>query len=355
QSMALGRIFACLLLSVPGAAVSAMPVEGVPTFTRDDVRPMWGRHAEALRAKMLVSIYGQNLTPADGCGQEPLVPLNGPYPEERCGVRVLVAGRPAGLLTVRSTQINFQIPADAPASGEAAIEVVVGRTKSAPVTVAFGAPRVRLSLVAPAYVGMPVWIAVERPYPYEVYYPYSLNPWNFGGGEFEVKRNGVSLKPIHHASGPEAVNGLLNGTLAPAGSPQSRLPLHLAYRLDEPGTYAVRFTGYRWREDASGERREQVDQSGWFEFSVLPFDAARRQHWLREELARIPEATPGELAGDILPSLLASPDESVLAAMLQALSNPNEIVRGFARRSLGGFDRASLRQRGRETSARGGQ
>lgn len=303
---------------------------------------MWGRHAESLRPGMLVSVYGHNLEPAVGCGELPPVPLKGPYPHERCGVRVLIAGRPAGLLAVRPTRIDLQIPEDVPASGEAPIEVIVSGTRSAAVAVPFGEPLVKLSLAAPAYAGLPVWLKIQRPYPYEIYYPYSFNPWNFGGAELQMTRDGAPLVPIRPAAQPEAVNGLLNGTLAPAGSPRSRLPLHLAFQMDKPGRYAVRFVGYRWREDANDLRRDEVDRSDWFEFTVLPCDAARHERWLRDELARIPDATPGELAGDILPSLLASPGERVLAAIRQAEYHPDPVVRGFAERSLGALGEARL-------------
>ncbi len=37
---------------------------------------------------------------------------------------------------------------------------------------------------------MPVWIQVDQPMPYKIYYPYRLLPWNFGGYTFNVRHDG---------------------------------------------------------------------------------------------------------------------------------------------------------------------
>jgi hypothetical protein len=164
-----------------------------------------------------------------------------------CGTQVTVDGIPAGLLAVLERQINLKIPQEVPAAADAAVVVTVNGVSSQPVMVAFGKPKVILSVEGAAYVHMPVWIALKRPLPYNVAYPYALNPGNFGGGRFEVMHNGIVLKPleIQDPPGGMAIGGILNGSIAPAGSPPGRLPLHLQYRFDTPGRYEVRFIGTR--------------------------------------------------------------------------------------------------------------
>ncbi len=147
--------------------------------------------------------------------------------------------------------------------------------------VPFGKPKVILSLAGPPYVHMPVWIALDRPYPYyDTLYPYSLIPENFGGGSFEVRRGGVMLKPleIRRDGEPMMMNGLLNGSIARADSPRGRIPVHLQYRFDVPGKYEVRFIGTRLEPDPHrGIRSVQVDESDWTEIEILPYSAAQRR------------------------------------------------------------------------------
>ena len=109
-----------------------------------------------------------------------------------------------------------------------------------------------LSLASPAYVHMPVWIALNRPYPYyDTLYPYSLIPENLGGGKFEVRRNGVMPKPLEIRRNGEQmmINGPLNRSIARSDPPCGRLPLQPQYRFDVPGKYEIRFFGTRLEAD----------------------------------------------------------------------------------------------------------
>ncbi len=336
--MAFTRILCCCAVLV--ASLSAQT--GVPFFTRESVLPVWGKRAQSLMPNDLIAIYGRNLARAEGC---PSVPP-APYPTELCGTQVTVAGIRAGLLAVLDSQINFQVPADAPDSGEAAILVTVAGVRSRPVMVPFGKPKVVLSLAAPAYVHMPVWIQVERPNSSSVIrYPYALAPWNFGGNRIEVKHNGILLKPQAPSllDGMYVMTGLLNGTMAPAGSPSGRLPLHLQYRFDVPGQYEIRFTGTRIEvEPGAGMRTVQVDASDWTEITVGPFSGAQRRAWVQEQAANMP-SSPGLLIGDAIPSLLAVPDELVLPAILPRLYHSDELVRRYVAASVTMFDEKLLR------------
>ncbi|MGH9612711.1 MAG: hypothetical protein ACRD4P_06495, partial [Bryobacteraceae bacterium] len=114
----------CILLLIT-AAQAQTGNHFMPSFPREGVVPVWGKHAQLLLPKMLVSIYGRNLASPDGCTQRPAIPQGGQYPQKLCGTTVRVAGIPAGLLAVLDSQINLEIPANAPVSGEAPIVVTV--------------------------------------------------------------------------------------------------------------------------------------------------------------------------------------------------------------------------------------
>lgn len=332
----------CLLFGA--VVVSVCAQTDIPVFTREGILPVWGKRAQSLMPGDLVAIYGRHLAPTGGCAQPP-PPSGGPYPTEFCDTQVTVSGIPAGLLAVLENQINLKIPASAPISGEAAIVVTVRGIRSAQVMVPFGKPKVILSLAGPPYVHMPVWIALDRPYPYyDTLYPYSLIPENFGGGSFEVRRGGVMLKPleIRRDGEPMMMNGLLNGSIARADSPRGRIPVHLQYRFDVPGKYEVRFIGTRLEPDPHrGIRSVQVDESDWTEIEILPYSAAQRRQWIQEQVSKMP-SSPGLLMGDVIPGLLALPDELALSAILPELYHPDDQVRRYVAASLTMFDTALL-------------
>jgi hypothetical protein len=329
--MAVGRFM--LVFTVFGIGLSAQTV--VPFFTFESVKRL-----EPLMPNDVTAMYGRNLAPAGACPYPS--PVNGIYPTEVCGVQVIVAGVRAQLLAVLERQINFKVPAEAPTSGEAAIVVTVRGVSSQPVIVPFGKRNVILSVAGPAYVHMPVWIDVDRPRPYGISYPYTLDPRNFGGGRFEVRFNGVILKPLENprSDGSMAFSGLLNGSIAPAGSPRGRLPLHLQYRFEVPGMYEIRFIGTRMEpEPGRGIQTVQVDESDWTEIEILPYSDAEREKWIEERISKMP-SSPGTLVGDAIPDLLAVPDELALSAILPELYDRDDLVRRFTAASLPMFDRA---------------
>lgn len=336
--MAIDRMGALLVLAAAGLWAQI----DVPSFTRDSVLPAAGKHAQSLMPGDLVSIYGQHLAPTAGCAPGPAT-SGGGYPTIVCETEVTVNGVPAGLLAVMEKQINLKVPDGARTSGEAPIVVTVRGTSSAPVMVAFGKPKVILSLTGPAYVHMPIWVNLNRPFPYyDTRYPYSLLPENFGGGTFKVKRNGLLEKPtrIPRDGEPMMLNGLLNGSIARAESPQGRLPLHLQYRFNDPGKYEIHFIGTRLETDAQGRLRQvQVDESDWTEIEVLPYSDDQRRQWIREQVSKMSSA-PGLLMGDVIPGLLAYPDDVALSAILPELYNPDEQVRAFVAASIPMFDGA---------------
>ncbi len=326
--MTSGRIG--FLAAALAAGLSAQAA--VPSFTRAGVVP-----AHSLMPDDFVTIYGHFLDRT--CSQQQ-PSGGGVYPTTMCGAQVTVGGVPAGLLAVLEKQINLRIPAAAPISGEAAIVVTVNGISSAAVAVPFGKPKVILSLEGPAYVHMPIWISVQRPFG-DVSYPYGFNPGNLGGDRLEVRHNGVLLKPLEipNPPGPIVIVGPLNGSIAPPDSPRNRLPLHLKYRFDAPGRYEVRFIGTRLEFAKAQIQEVQVDESDWTEIEVLPYSESERSNWIREQTAKMP-SSPGMLIGDAIPGLLAMPDEAALDAILPELYNSNELVRRYVAGSLTMFDTA---------------
>lgn len=293
---------------------------GVPRFDRQGLTQRPDGSPVLLAPGMIVTIYGEDLGPEFQC-PEP-IPQNGPYPLETCGVRVLVDGRAAGLLFAGSKQINFKIPNDAPEDGSAPIQVCVRDNCSDRVMARFSLRKAFIHVVGHAYVHMPVWIAADQPANYGISYPYNFFPLNLGGADFEVLYKGEPFAPFRTPI------GMGGSTMAPPDSPRGRLPLHLIYRFDQPGVYSVRFT--------AGEGKDS--QSDWTEIVVEPYSAAQRTAWLALEAVKARSASPGELVGDIIPSLLAWPDEQALSLLLTLMDNPDGLVRQFARMSLDLFD-----------------
>lgn len=325
----------CSLLLMAGVALAQIPA---PQFTREGIAPFQSDRPRMLAPGMIVELYGEHLGPNPVCDAP--ASQNGRYPTEACGVRVTVGGRAAGLLFVSEKQINLKIPADAPDEGVAPFQICVHEVCSQQVEVRFSTHKAYIKVQGTAYVRMPVWIEADQPMPYDIAYPKTVWPWQFGGYAFEVRRNGQPLAPIR----PQPTDGGLfsGGTVAPQDAPRSRLPLHLFYSFDQPGTYSVQFTGWRFGPD--GRTPQIASQSDWTDIVVHAISEAQRDAWLQAEAARIQSATPGQLVGDIIPSLLAFPNEKALLVLAPLLLHPDNLVRQFARCSLAAFDDAVVRR-----------
>jgi hypothetical protein len=130
---------------------------------------------------------------------------------------VTVDGQKAGLLYVQERQINLKLPPRA--SGEQTLLFVVRyqglSSPAVPVQprrnvepAMQGVERARISLLGRAYVHMPIWIAVNLPGRHQatVRYPITVYPADFGGHDFEVRRDNLKLPKIKTAAtAPEAV------------------------------------------------------------------------------------------------------------------------------------------------------
>ena len=307
-----------------------------------------------LQPGQALEIYGTDLGPSPGCGVQ--LPPAAPFPTEACGVTVTVAGIAAGLRYVGPKQINVDLPKDLP-DGPASIRICLRHVCSDPVVKEFSTHTAFLSPVEPLYAGMPLWIEVAAPSPYRFAYPCRPDPWDFHGlrmdsitvvddYRMEVSRNGV---PLAEAPAPkiapvwQAKIGCMSAMGIGGGS--VRFPLHLAYRIDDAGTYSIRLTCTR--------DSKVVMQSAWTDIEVQPFSQTEKGEWLARMEERIESARPPELIDDIVPSLLASPDESALRVLLPVYAdwlarggymNGDIFIASYLRNSLAAFDPELLRR-----------
>jgi hypothetical protein len=328
------RTLGLLLLQALLALGQAAPP--VPVVNRWIVRGFEGNW-KLLAAGVPLELYGEHLAPRESCGT-----AKAPYPQEICGVRVLVGGIPAPLLYAGAGQINLIIPTDAPAEGLVPLVVCSGGVCGAPLSLRFGTRTALLTLEGAAYVHMPVWIHVEPPRPHRVYYPCWESPWRIPGQEFEVRRNGRTLAPASPARAQPPPDRAGDDTYSCESG--RLLPLHLLYRFDEPGTYSVRLTA---RKGSA-----VLYESDWTDIEIEPFSEAAREALLRSAQTRIEAGIPPSDVLRAMVSLLAWPDDKALALLLKAI--PAVVTRcrneecarlWFGKAALAAFDDVLLRAR----------
>jgi hypothetical protein len=275
-------------------------------------RPQFTIAQRYLRPGGILEIYGAHLGPEPACGTP--IPQNGPYPAEACGVRVTVGDQPAGLMYVGAQQVNIKLPRhliDAPT----AMRICFRDLCSDRVPVEINSYTTFLKVQGQAYINMPIWVEVDLPYPFHFGYPCRPDPWDFHGARreglpndvyrMEVRQKGVPLAPAARTQ-PAAGTMQIDGCMSDSGfQPQKpRFPLHLAYRIQTPGTYSIRLVG--------SQGPSVIAQSNWTDIEVKVAPPAIRDAWLSATANKLKSATPEELIGDLVPSLLAAPDEHAL-------------------------------------------
>lgn len=310
-----------------------------PVFRADRVLPSSYDRPAPMQPGMLFSIYGENLGPGQGCvGQPKIVPRDrapavAVYPPELCGVQVLLGDKAAGLLWAQASQINFQVPEGVPMETTAPLRVIFNSVSSAAVNARLSALAAELTVDQPATTMGPVWVEVAGPpgaFP-EPSYPFRLGPADFGCTVFEVRRHGAPVPrvPFRGVVG-FVTSGSICGSLAlPAPEPpRNRIPLHLAWRFDQPGEYEVRYS-YR---PGFVENSPATPYSTWTRFEVRAGTAEERRRWL--EALPVP-ASPQLLITSYIPSLLGIPDAASLRLLTPLLYHPDSTVRDFALRGMG--------------------
>ena len=205
-------ILAALVL---GAAAG----QEMPLINVDGVIPNQPGIQGPLKPGIEVSVYGQHLGPETGCtagagGWSDVKQL--------CGTAVTVGGVPAALLYVQDKQINLRIPFNVPTEGMVPFVVTREGRASPAVPVRFAPYLAAITPPGTSYVDMPIWIEIQLPDPlwHSLRYPVTIRPADFGGHQFEVRRDGVLLPPNSPRLALPSLGGLgTYGTIgwAPAG------------------------------------------------------------------------------------------------------------------------------------------
>lgn len=246
----------------------------------------------------------------------------------------MIGDRPAGLLYVSSTQINFKVPLNTPEADRADLRVVYQGQSSAPLAIEAGFEKTTVALEQPAYAGSPVWLKVSLPYPQRVGYPMRFGPGDFGCNEVEARRAGGTPLVRLPAADRSRRGGVGTGPPCASFAPElsrhpDALPIHLLYRFDQPGIYEIRYT-YRAGGPGAWSR---VYESAWTPIEILPAQPQQRAAWLAELRAH-PPSDPAQLLTDTLPSLLALPDDASLQILTGYLHDRDARVKHYAEDGL---------------------
>jgi len=187
---------------------------------------------------------------------------------------------------------------------------------------------------------MPVWLHVDLTHSRRgnVRYPFWIHPWEFRGSEVEVRREGRLLSKlpfIERAPKVPAFGGFLGLPAEPRR--KQRLPLHLQYAFDQPGTYEVRYTLY---QQSIGESRKLtlavVDQSEWTAIDIQPSTAAMRDEAFAKLVREAPSDTT-ELLSDFLPNILAWRDAKAEGIIRHYANSADSLVAEYSRNALAYF------------------
>jgi hypothetical protein len=308
-----GLIALALLLML-----SAQEPAQVPT-----INPLGIVRADTTRPGMLspgivFSIWGHNYGPKEGCHGSA---------KELCGVQVLLDGAPIEVQYTTDILINARMPEDTPAKPMSQIVVVSGGRHSAPADVRRAPERAVISLDGIARVDGPVWIHVELPKGQGASYPAWSIPNDFACVAFEVRKDGKPLARVPYKRGGMAYSGgscpgliALNNT----DGKLSRLPLHLQYSFNEPGTYEVRLSHYG---DFTRHSEDMRSQSPWTPIEVLAASPSPSPV--------IHPQAPAGVVSQFLPDLLAHRDDQTLRILFEYLYSAGPRVRAYAGAALG--------------------
>ena len=297
-----------------------------PSFDKYHVVPHGSHSGPGFITKgQFALVLGSHLTPERWCGaqheQQP------PYPLAVCGVRVLIGAQPAGLMYVGpygvhtgSDQINFQVPEGIETEGEVPFQVCVGKLCSDPLQVPFTNKDILIKVEGKAYAHMPLWVGFTVPFNNEFRYPASPCPWDFGGFQIEVRKDGHILpsRPMPTCTDLGRV-GEMSAMILFKGVAH-RLPVHLFHIFQSPGEYELRMSGPLLAPDLSKVSR--TGYSDWVHVTVEPFSETERRAWLDSVTRPVPSGKTQGNESELIVSLLAQPDESALKALLNFLPSP---------------------------------
>lgn len=351
-----------LRLLLPAALLTASAFAQTPVFEAGKVQIPNSNDTTPLGPGELISIYGSYLGPDTPCqGREDPNQQETPnprrslrqgnnlrvFPKELCGVRVLVGGEPAGLLYVHRDQINFKVPQSVPMEGTVGLQVVHGNQASQVVQIEAGLAPLQLVLPEHAFTNMPIWVQVKIPpnRASPIRYPYPMGPWDIGCNELLVRKDGRLLEtmPATQQSGG-VFAGQICGSSSLGDRYENRLPLHIRYRIEEPGDYEVRVSiGHAFASGRALRQEEVAIQSEWTPLRVEAKKGDQRRDWLTE-LTRNPPTAPEDLIGDYLPSILGVPDAQSLAAVIAQLYHLHPRVAQYSAQALSYWPKPQVAQ-----------
>jgi hypothetical protein len=309
-----------------------------PTFSAAGIVPYPGTPGGPLAPGIIVTIYGERLA-SRRCSE--IKQIAGRYPESACQTVVLAGDKPAQLMYVSTNQINLKLPEDLPRDAVVLLRVVREGVSSSPVPVRFNT-KPAIGLAEPAYVGLPVWLAIELPYPLgrPALYPVFWDPLEFGSSSIEVRREGRVVPETPLELQPTILRGetlgIMRGFVSSANPAlRSRLPLHLRYRLDDPGVYEVRYS-LVYREMENGQKVTKEFRSEWTEIAISPSSREQQGAWI-EKMQREAPVDAGDLLCGFLPSLLVQRSARTFAILSRYFDHPNMYVRLYAINAAGLF------------------
>ena len=186
-------------------AAGSLHAADAPKFSAAGIVPYQGVPGGPLAPGIIVSIYGERLA-SRPCSEAK--PTAGVYPESACRTAVLAGDKPAQLMYVSTNQINLKLPDDLPGDAVVLLRVVREGVSSLPVAVRFSTRPV-IALAEAAYIGLPIWLAVELPYPLgrQVDYPVSWDPLDFGSSTIEMRKDGRMVQATPPELPPTIVRG----------------------------------------------------------------------------------------------------------------------------------------------------
>jgi hypothetical protein len=290
-----------------------------PNFDKYHVVP-YGSHfgPGVFTTGQFASVLGAHLTPEQWCNaphtQQP------PYPLTVCGVQVLIDAKPAGLMYVGpygantgSDQINFQVPEALGAEGDVPFQVCVVNSCSDPLQITFTNKDILLWVEGKSYVHMPLWVGFKIPLNNRFSYPVSPCPWDFGGFQIEVRKDGrvFPTPPTPKCADTDSVRVVSAIRFGLDAHP--KLPVHLFHTFETPGEYELRMSGPLLTPDLT--RVARTGYSDWIRVTVEPYSETEREKWLNG-------ITSTRNESEAIVSLLAAPDAEALKALMKFLPPP---------------------------------
>lgn len=170
----------------------------------------------------------------------------------------------------------------------------------------------RVMVSQPAYCGLPVWLDSDLKKPFTCYYPFSLNPVDFGMNRIEL-RDGDKTILVSDTNQGQSISTRITRP--------NHLPLHVLHPFATPGKYWV-----RWSVIDPKDKTHVLAQSEWIKFKVQPTSIEKRLSWLQMQTRFRPFAKMPVLSY-YLPSLLCmAPDKRAMRAILEKTHSHDEPI-----------------------------